>query len=697
LSQETVLNTLVSFGLTQIEAQIYIFLAKKGAQKGRDIRKALKITKQQLYPSLRNLQNKGIVSSTIEHPARFSALPFEKVLDLFIEAKVEETQRLQRSKDEILSKWQTFDIAEADTPRFMVIEGRNYIFSKIRQMIQETKNQIATITTVSSLVQADQYDLFYAGFSHPLKSKIKFRFLTELSSQNLKAMKNLLSEIASAKLNFEGRNPDLGLRLFPRMVIRDEDEAIFFIRPRTGESIIERDDVCLWTNCKTLVKAFTAIFEELWRYSIDIQKKIVEIETGKPPPKVYSISNAETARKKYDEVMQIAKEEIILLTSTEGIIESCKNKVLIKKLTERGVSVKIMAPVLRGNLKEAEQLSKFCSVRHIPINYWKTLIVDERYLLQFRASPEDQLKPETELLFEGAFYTDDLECVKMMKKALDDIWKKAQVLSTVRLESALQPFGPPVVPLPDEHVFERGHLTVIDFKPPGMITEKDILNKIIKAKKLHVKDISKDTSKMYASMAMAVINLPEHLNLPKIMLQAAHVESWSSLGGGCHLVVLSWLKTPAGHGFVPVAVLCTHGNPQIQAYFEMFFAGTPAAQNIQLVKNDELQVRVHGNTLFAGWTVPIQLFPPQRILQPGCLLVEGYGDVVTSGSTVVFPSGVKAEMEGNCFAALVTFMQPSYNYSGPGTEGFFARDYIMTKHPPQKREKTAKQSAEKNP
>jgi len=697
LSQETVLNTLVSFGLTEIEAQIYIFLAKKGPQKGRDIHKALKITKQQLYPSLRNLQNKGIVSSTIEHPARFSALPFEKVLDLFIKAKVEETQRLQQSKDEILSKWQTFDIAEADTPRFMVIEGRKYIFSKIQQMIQETKKQIATITTVPSLVQADQHDLFYAGFSHPLKSKIKFRFLTELSSQNLKAMKNLLRETASAKLNVEGRNPDLGLRLFPRMVIRDEDEALFFIRPRTGESIIERDDVCLWTNCKTLVKAFTAIFEELWRYSTDIQKKIVEIETGKPPPKVYSISNAETARKKYDEAMQIAKEEIILLTSPEGIIESWKNKALIKKLTERGVSIKIMAPVLQGNLKEAEQLSKFCAVRHVPINYWKTMIVDERYLLQFRASPPDQKKPETELLFEGAFYTEDLEYLKMMKKALDDIWKKAQALSAVRLGSALQPFGPPVVPLPNEHVFERGRLTVIDFKPPGMITEKDILNKIIKAKKLQIKDISTDTSRMYASMAMAVIHLPDQFNLPKIMLQAAHVESWSSLGGGCHLIVLSWLETPAGHAFVPVAVLLPQGSPQVKAYFEMFFAGTPAAQNIQLVKNDELQVRVHGNTLFAGWTVPIQLFPPQHILQPGCLLVEGYGDVVTSGSTVVFPSGVKAEMEGNYFDALVTFMQPSYNYSGPGTEGFFARDYIMTKHPPQKSEKTAKQSAEKNP
>lgn len=688
------LKTLVNFGLTQVDAQVYVFLAKKGAQKGRDICKALEITKQQLYPSLKNLQKKGIVSSTLEHPARFSAIPFERVLDLFIKAKIEETQRLQQSKDEILSKWQALDIAETDTWRFMVIEGRSYIFSKIQQMMQEAKNRVSTIATVPSLVQADQYGLFEAGFRHPLKAKIQFRFLTELSSQNVKAMKTLLRETTSAKLNLEGRNPDLGLRLFPRMVIRDEDEAIFFIRARTEESIVEQDDVCLWTNCKTLVQAFTAIFEELWQYSTDIKNKIFEIETGKPPSKVYAISDAETARKKYDETVRAAKEEIMLLTSPKGLIESWKNKAFLKKLTERGVSVKIMAPILRENAKEAEQLSKFCAVRHVPVNYWKTIIVDGRHLLQFRTASPDPEKPETKLFFEGAFYSDDLEYLEVTKNALDDIWKKAQALSAVTLGSVLEPFGPAVVPLPKEHIFKKGRLTVIDFKPPGTITEKDVLNKIIRAQKLQVKDISTDISRMYGSMAMAVIHLPDYFNLPEMMIQAMHVESSSSLGGGCYLVVLLWLETPTGHAFVPVAVL-GQGSPEGQAYFEMFLAGTPATQNIQLVKEDELQVRVHGNTLFAGWTVPIRLFPPQRILPPGCMVVEGYADVTTSESTVVFPSGFKAKMEGNYLAALVTFMSPSYKYSGPGTDGFFARDYIMTKIPPQTSGKPTEQPDEK--
>lgn len=682
MSQEEVLKTLVSFGLTEIDAQVYVFLAKKGAQKGRDICKALKITKQQLYPSLKNLKKRGIVSSTIEHPARFSAIPFEKVLDLFIKAKMEETQRLQKSKDEILSKWQALEIAEIDTSRFTVIEGRSYIFSKIQQMMQETKNQISTITTVPSLVQADQYGLFDVGFSPALESKIKFRFLTELSSQNVEAMKNLMRESRGVKLDFEGRNPNLGFKLFPRMVIRDEDEAIFFIKPRTEASIIEKDDVCLWTNCKTLVQAFTAIFEELWRYSTDIQKKIVEIETGKPPPKVYVISDVETARKKYDETLQAAKEEIMFLASSEGLIEFWKKMSLLKKLTQRGVSVKIMAPIDRENSETAEQFSKFCTIKHVPKNYWSTLIVDGRHLLQFRPPATDLKKPEPMLHFESAFYSNDLEYVKVMKCALDDIWKKAQSPSAIKLESALGPYGPAVVPLP-KGSFLESDITVIDFKPPGTITEKDVLNKIINARKFPAKDPTKDISRLYASQAMAIIHPPDYFNLPDMMIQATHAEKQSSFGGGDFLNVFLWLETPKGHTFVPVAV-AVEENQKDNRVFKTWFAGTPAENNIQMVKKDELQVRVHGNTLFAGWTVPIQLFPPQYILPPACLLIEGYGDVKTVGHTIVPHSGVKAEMEGNYFDAFVTFIHPASKYSGPGTDGFFARDFIMTKYPPMK-------------
>jgi sugar-specific transcriptional regulator TrmB len=107
MSREVLLNTLVDFGLKRTEAQIYAFLAKKGPQRGKDLARALKITRQQVYPSLKKLQQKGIVNSTTKRPAVFSAVSIEEVFDIFIKTRIEETQRLIQNKEEMLSKWKS--------------------------------------------------------------------------------------------------------------------------------------------------------------------------------------------------------------------------------------------------------------------------------------------------------------------------------------------------------------------------------------------------------------------------------------------------------------------------------------------------------------------------------------------------------------------------------------------------------------
>ena len=192
MSQEQVLKMLSNLGFDPIDARTYVYLAKKGMQKASDITKALKLTKQQFYPCIKRLQSKGIVTSTIEHPARFSAMPFEKVVDLFIKAKIEETRTLQISKAEILSNWQNLKLEDEAYAKFTVLQGRTFIFSKIQQMIQETRKQVLTITTVPALAQADQRGILDLANNLSLKSTIRFQFLAELTQQNMPVIKALL-------------------------------------------------------------------------------------------------------------------------------------------------------------------------------------------------------------------------------------------------------------------------------------------------------------------------------------------------------------------------------------------------------------------------------------------------------------------------------------------------------------------------
>ena len=693
MSQERVLKTLIDIGLSQTDAQVYLFLSRKGPQKGRTISKALNMNKQQLYPCLKNLQSKGIVNATIEFPARFSAVPFEKVLDLFIKAKLEEAQRIQQNKEKILSDWQSIAIGETEdaSAKFMVLRSRTTIYSKIQQMIQETKNQISTITTVPGLVQADQYGLFDAGFSHPLKSKIQFRFLAELSKQNVGILKPLLKETENAELHVEGRNPDLGLRLFPQMVIRDEEEALFFIRPRAETSMIEQDDVCLWTDCKTLVGAFSAVFEDLWRNSTDIQKKIAEIETGKLTPKTFIIGDAETAEKKYNEIVKSAKEEILIMTSWKGLVEFWKNMSQLNEWTEKGVTVKIMAPIVSENVEAAKQLSRLCSVRHVPPNYKQTTIIDGKHLFQFKTIISEKQPLDSSPNFENTLYTNNPEYVQKTKTMLNEHWKNGRQPLADNLESIFGtgvrsqcgayypgaicgpgPYGT-FYPLPPEPA-KKGDYPVIEIvneDPSGKMTEQDVLNEIINARKNPPKN---QLWKVYSSQAIAIIHPPDFFNLPPMLIRAHHIEKHSTFGETDVIIINLWLETPNGHAYVPVAVL---GNsPKAQSWWKKHFAASPAGRNVRLAKKDELQIRVHGNTLFAGWTVPIPLFPSQYILPPACILVEGYGDVKTAAYTIIGPSGAGFTAKQNGFDAFVTFIHPSSKYSGPGTDGFFVRDFV---------------------
>ena len=684
MSEENIKKILKDFGLTETEGNLYLFLARHGALKGTEIARRVKKDKAQVYHVLKNLQAKGLVEATLEAPIRFTAVPFEKVVETAIKAKRDEAARIEGIKQELFDYWKNTSraIPEAPLEKFLVIKGNKKIYPKIFQMINETKSHLSAVLTVKGLLRADQFGLLDAAFNHPLKSQVQFRFLTELSQKNVNAMKTLLKRTPKARASFKGRNPKLGLRLSPRMVIRDEEEILLFITPRTNVSSKTQDETCLWTNGKTLVQSFSVVFENLWTNSIDINEKIAEIETGKPTPTARVISDLRTARKTYDELVNSAEEEIILMTSSKGLIESWKSIALLKERIERGVSVKIMAPIIKDNMQAAQELLKCCAVRHVPTSYFDTVIVDGKRLFQSQASTSQKaaLKPH--------FYTDDLEYVEKTKNMLNDVWRNAYALSTTTLES-FKPFTPAVAPLSKhEGVFSRPDSPykkmICDVEEKlGVITETDILNKIINAKKYPV-NWPKDPVRLYGSTASAFIHPPETFHLPDILILAHHWNKQSSFGAGDVLNISLWLETPKGYAYVPVVRVSDDTQRETKGpdVGDAMFAGTPAGQNVHLVKKDELQIRFHGSTFFAGWTKPVPLVPSKYTLPPACILLEGFGKLGTSVMDYVLPSGAKVNVEANGFEAFITFYHPASKYSGPGTDGTIGRDVVMTIYPP---------------
>ena len=676
MSEKAIARVLTSSALTEKEAEVYIFLAKHDAKKATDIAKLLGKDKSQVFHILKNLQAKGFVESTVEFPTRFAAVPFENVINSIIGVKQKEVADIKKSKKKLIDylKQKHKVESEPSIEKFMVIKGDKEIYSRISKMILDTEHELSAATTVSGLLRADRFGIFDVAFNHSLRPQISFRFLTELSEQNLKTAKNILKRMPKTNFNLKARNPDLGLSQFPRMVTRDGEEVLFFITPRTNSAA--GDGVCLWTNTKSLVQAFTVVFEGLWANSTGIKEKIVEIETGKPTPTASVINDAYTALETYCEVMRSAEEEIMIMTSSEGLVESWKHIDLLKELARTGVSVKIMAPITYENLQVANELSKYAAVRHVPASILDIIVADGKRLIQSQTVTNQ--KP----ILMPHFYTDNLEYVEKAKNMLNSIWRNAQVPSAITLNSIINPSVTAVTPIPEEeHAWSRPdgpyQKMVHGVKEKtGVITEKDVLNEIVNAKKYPAKNWPKGIIRLYGSAGQAVIHPPASFNLPDMLIWAVHENKQSSFGVTDRLFVYLWLETPKGHAYVPVASVTD--NPTNVEFEKIRFAGTPAGQNVQLLKKEDLQIRVHGNTVFAGWTKPIPLLPPRYTLPPSCMLLEGYSKLKTGVLDYVMPSGVKTSSEYNGFDAFVTFLHPASKYSGPGTDGTIGRDIVVT-------------------
>jgi sugar-specific transcriptional regulator TrmB len=653
LSQENLKNALQNFGATEREAEVYIFLAKHGTLGTGQVAKQMKINKGLVYRILHSLEQKRLVEATLESPTRFTAVPLEKVIEAYVKTKQTEIALVEKTKDNLLEDWKRISQTKVDIPieKFTVIEGSKKIYRKIAEMVEKTRSSFLAASPVAGLSRAEQFGVFDAAYAHPMKSKVKFRFLTELNQQNLSAFKLLRAEFRAA-LNIKARNPDLGLPLFPRMAISDSEEILLFISPK--KDLPAKKEVCVHTDCGSIVQAFIGVFEDLWRNSADINDKIVEIESGKPTPKTVIIADEETAKKTYYQTVSEAHEEIMLITSAKNLNQLSENALPFKELAKRQVSVKIMAPITSENLQSARKLSDCCEVRHLAFSYLGTAIIDSKHLFQLKQSPSDQEDSVNEFSFKNAFYTTDLEYVEKTKNMLENVWNNAYTSS--------------VAILPPSFRSQIG-------RTGGIGAPRDIKKlpeRLLKAARKHGV-----ASSIYGS---AIISPPSHLKIPEMHITALNFDEKSTLGEGEMLLINLWLETPKGEAFVPVAIV-TNASSEIAAGAKAKWAGTPAGQNVIQVKPEELRVWSEGKRLFAGWTISIPLLPPKYKLDQGCILFEGFGDKFHETLLMPLPSGYLEGMEIDGFEAFTTFIAPSWKFSGPGTSGTVGKAIMIAAAP----------------
>ncbi len=676
MARMTLEDTLKTFGLTDKETEVYIYLAKQGVQKTSQIAKALKANKGLVYRILKSLEQKELVEITLESPSRYIVVPFERIIDNYIQSKREEATRIEDKKQDLLSDWKQIGQSEFEPPleRFSVIEGERKVFHKISLMVQETREEFVSIATTNGLLLAEKYGVLDNILNLPSNSGIKFRYVTNVNEDNLDSVKFVLGKLNSV-FSLKGKKPDLQNNIFPRFVIRDNEEILLFISSQHQMNSTPSVDTALCTNCKSIIQSFYGFFEDVWSKSSDIEDAIQEIENGIQPAIMDLIKDPSTAKTMYYDALNDAKRDILIVSSSNGLFEIEKDIDLLKNWCKKGISVKIMAPIINENLNVTHRLLEFCEVRHIPVDYREITIIDSQQLFQFNDPALINAGDETQK-FQNVFFTTNSEYIEDSKRILFDVWRLTHTPSFETLRQISDPFvTPPKRKKSIEHA--TAFMKNLTCNMQSKISEQIVHKKISEEKKNFSKDYKdwNSTIKYFGSRAFARIHASKTLGLPDMILLFFKIDDISSFGAEKWVAVNVLDKETKGANYVPVAFV--QDNPGMIDLRKEIFRGFPAENNVIVFNNDQIQLQMKGNTFYAGWTKPISLGDLYEPLPPSYLLFEGYGEIKPGVFTNCVPSGRKQELWYNSLDSFVTIYNPQLNYVGSGTESFIERETLM--------------------
>jgi len=267
----TVEELLMKFGLSRNEAKIYLFLARTGEKKAKEISDALSLYRTEVYRALRNLEKNGLILSIFGRPLKFKAIPLEKAVDILIKMKILQVEKLKQEKKRIIENWQRIPKFEVEVENknevFQILEGDEQITLKIDEILDKSKNEVCIYASEYALKT-----LYNTGLTDKLKEismrEVKIIILTSDSSEILFFLRKMKSGNIDFKMLPWEKFMDLNVNTQSFFfLISDREELLLLLR---GNSYLKKrkklNSKALWTNCYALVKAFYTLFLELEKY-----------------------------------------------------------------------------------------------------------------------------------------------------------------------------------------------------------------------------------------------------------------------------------------------------------------------------------------------------------------------------------------------------------------------------------------------
>jgi sugar-specific transcriptional regulator TrmB len=405
---------LQEYGLTRNEARVLVFLAKTGPAKASEVARTVQINRTETYRTIKNVQRRGLVEATLERPARYQSVPFDKCLQILIDERKARLRILEQRGENLRRTFEGIHVEPAanEAERFQVLEGRIRIEQRLQTMYTHARQSVLTVLSPSEVVRGENFGLFDV-LTHQIRTGLRVRIISTIDLSNLKIIKKLTESI-------EIRHLDLKAKPIPRVSVIDNHEALFEIT--TADETRSSEEVALWINSRAFVRNLQAYFDEMWNSGTPAEAKIEALEKGIPTDDLRIFKGRVEVSGRLNEMIEASSQSIEIWTTMRGI-QALADLYLqkLKSAKDRGAKLRVIAPITSENTDGARKLVPVSELRYSEaLGPAGIIIIDQRELMLYERLPDDSAP---DVGADVGFWTNSKRFIETMSRAYDAMWK----------------------------------------------------------------------------------------------------------------------------------------------------------------------------------------------------------------------------------------------------------------------------------
>lgn len=251
-------SILSEFGLSNLQAKVYLSLAKSRSLKASEISLLSRVARPDVYRVLMQLEEAGLVEAIISQPLEYRAVPIEKCVSALMQKRIIKTAELQE-KALRLTQCYKRDCGKEELDekfQFMLIANIDAVYAKAEKNAKKAQERICYLASKRRIITWLLNNVSILG--EALERKVQLQIiLPKVDESNWLKNFEAISKYPDFELRVISQPTNVGFGVWDKNEIMINTLAVDTTLPHPA----------LWSNNKSIVEVVQGYFDCIWQKS----------------------------------------------------------------------------------------------------------------------------------------------------------------------------------------------------------------------------------------------------------------------------------------------------------------------------------------------------------------------------------------------------------------------------------------------